>query len=217
MFQKIARNIISNVHEKDLVYYSKSLYGIELSKQILVWVNENINELEEYSTDEILDVFFDLYMLLFPDVNRIQADDLREMLELWLLGRPYIDICDKFENKYTIGQVEKACGKIFSYQFCFFIGNVIDAIGERAEELVDRIMIMQKEVKYGVPSTFQMLVCDNIFDDRIIAEVLEDAIGGASFTAKQFKQYMKSKQEEVLEILEEYPAYFIHRFYVYLK
>lgn len=217
LFERIAQNIIARVGKEDMVYFSKSLYGIEISKYTLAWVNQKINELEEYSSDELLTAIFEFYIMLFPDENSIPKNDLQLMLNQWLLGKPYINIYNYFDKGYTMSQVEKTCSKTFSYHFCFFIGNIVDAIGDRAEELVERIMTLQKQVKFGVPSLFQMFVCENVFDDRVIAGVLEDTVDSHILTIKQFKQWVDINQDEVFEILEEYPEYFSYRFRMYIK
>jgi len=217
IFQLIAQKITSDVSPQKAAYFAKSLYGIDISGQVLNWVDDNIENLADYSTDQRLVAIANLFMQLFPDRVKVNTDVLLAVTRLWVAGRPYVDIFNNLQENLSIGQIEKLCSNTISYHLCFLIGNILDAIEDRAEELTEQLALLQKMIKYGVPSHFQILICENIFDDRIVAKHLEMLIGRALLTDKELKNYMTSKRKEVLQMLKSYPDYFTYKFRIYIS
>ena len=217
IFSLIAKKIMSDVKPEKSVYYAKSLYGIDISKQVLSWVDSNIENLIVCSTDQLLIAVANLFKQLFPDRTTLDIDELIDILRLWIKGMPYVAIYNSLQQKFQISQIEKICSSIFSYHLCFLIGNVVDAIGEQSEKLTEHLVLLQKMIKYGVPSHFQICVCENIFDERIIARKLERLVSQKPITDKEFKKYITSKRDEILPILKSYPEYFSYKFRLYVK
>lgn len=217
IFQLIAQKIISDVRPEKLSYFSKSLYGIDISGQVLSWVDENIKNLEAYSQDQLIVAVVNLFIQLFPGVVKVDTEIFLDVLHLWIAGAPYVYICNKLEAKLKISEIEKMCSSTISYHLCFLIGNVLDAIEDRTEGLTERLALLQKTIKYGVPSNFQIFICEKIFDDRIIANELDRLIGRELTTDREFKNYMTTKRSEISEALKPYPAYFSHKFSIYVR
>jgi hypothetical protein len=72
-----------------------------------------------------------------------------------------------------------------------------------------------KQIKYGVPNQFQIHICENIFDDRLIANHLDIVFGQTLVEENNFKEYIISKQQEILKALMDYPEYFTHKLRLY--
>ncbi len=217
IFQLAANKIISHVKPEKTAYFARSLYGIDVSNQVLYWVDSNITTLENCSIDQLIYVIVKLFTQLFPDRINVDDDMLIAVTQLWIAGAPYVDIYNSLQKELPILQIERLCSKTLSYHLCFLIGNIIDAIEDRAEELTELLALQQKMIKYGVPSYFQILVCENMFDDRIIANQLEEMIGQIFITDKEFKNYMVAKRKEILRILADYPDYFGYKFLMYIR
>lgn len=217
IFQLIAKKIVSDVKPEKAAYFARSLYGIDVSSHVLNWVDENIAYLENCSTIQLIDPIAKLFLKLFPDIVKMDIDELLTVSQLWIAGTPYVDIYENIQKRLSISQIEKQCNNILSYHLCFLIGNILDAIGNRAERLTDQLSLVQKMIKYGVSSRFQILVCENIFDDRIIAKQLEVLLGRAYSTDKDFGTFMKTNRNMVLQALKSYPDYFIYKFRMYVK
>ena len=217
IFQLVANKIVSNVKPEKAAYFARSLYGIDVSNQVLDWVDGNIAALEDCSIDQLIDAIAKLFTQLFPDRIKVDIDVLIAVTRLWIAGTLYADIYNNLQEELPISQIEKLCSNTLSYHFCFLMGNIIDAIGDRAEELTEQLALLQKMIKYGVPSHFQILICENIFDDRIIANHLEVLIGRELSTDKELKNYMIIKRREVLQTLKSYPDYFGYKFRMYVK
>jgi hypothetical protein len=217
IFELIAQKIVTDITPENAPYFAKSLYGIDVSSQVLSWVDENVENLKDCSNNQLFEAIARLFFQLFPDKVKVNFDLLITILQQWIAGVPYMNIYNNLHKELPINQIEKLCSNILSYHLCFLFGNILDAIGDRVERLTEQLALMQKMIKYGVPSRFQILVCENIFDDRIIAKQLEGLIGQALSTDKELKNYMKTKQKEVLQTLKSYPNYFSYKFRMYLK
>lgn len=217
IFNLIAQKITSEVNMENTNYFAKSLYGIDISKQILSWIDDNIEMLEDCSLNQLLDAIANFFIELFPDRVKGDGDILIDILRLWIDGSPYIEIYKKFENEKNITQIEKLCSEVISYHLSFLIGNIFDAIGDRSDNLKDKLRLLQKMIKYGVTSRFQILVCENIFDDRVIAKEIDKLIGREVSTEKEFKDYMVSEEMKVKQIIKPYPEYFRYKFRMYIR
>ena len=211
IFNLIAQKIDSNIAPNNLTYFAKSLYGIDVSSKILDWTNENISALSEYSADQLLNDIIVLFLQLFPDKIKVEFDILMNVLRLWITGEPYASIRDCLNNNLPINKIEKICSNIFSFHICFLIGNILDAIDDRSGYLTEQLTILQKNIKYGVSSAFQIFICENIFDDRIIAKQLDDKFGQTLAPDETFQDCIVANRQEILSILKDYPEYFSHK------
>jgi len=219
IFDLVAKKIIDEIKPENTVYFAKSLYGIETSEKILLWVEQNFDIIKEDSTEDILNKIIKLFIDLFKDIIDIPIDTLIFITKMWINGLTYIDIYNEIdkEKEVELNQIEKICGNIISYHFSFLIGNIIDAISNRSEELYNKLILLQKKIKHGVPTKFQIFICENLFDDKIIANQLDMAFGQIIIGDGEFKEYIISKQQEILEILDDYPEYFSHKLKLYVK
>lgn len=217
IFCLIAQRIISDVKPERKSYYAKSLYGINVSNRILSWVDEKIVEIENASIDHLLIVIVNLFAELFSDQLTTNANELIKVARLWISGKTYVGIYDAFKRNLRINQIEQLCSSTLSYNLCFLIGNILDAIGGRSEELSERLALLQKMIKYGVSSHFQILICEKFIDDRILAKQFDDALGQATINEKGLKNYMAANHQAASEILQRYPDYFNYKFNLFIR
>jgi hypothetical protein len=217
IFNLIAQKIVSNVDLEKIIYFAKSLYGLDVSSQVLRWVNNNIEYLEKYSTNQLLDEIVSLFVELFPDKAKVGSDSLIDVLQLWIAGMSYANIYNSIREKLTINQIEKTCSSTLSFHFCFLIGNILDAIGDRSKDLTEQLAILQKSIKYGVSSRFQIFICENIFDDRIIAKQLDEMFGQGTVPDKSYRDYIVVNLHDILRALENCPEYFSYKLRGYTR
>lgn len=217
LFRKVAQRVLSEIDSEKVAYFARSLYGIETSRRILSWIDENIGWLEDSTLSQAVNAIAKFFFELFPDRVNINFDVFLAILQYWMEGVPYVAISSNIREQLSMNQIEKLCSSTFSYHLCFLIGNILDAIGDRSEELVEMLSFAQKRIKYGVPSFLQILICENLFDDRIIAQQLE-AINGVEISSEnELKEHMIADQKKVLHLLESYPDYFRYKFLLYIK
>lgn len=218
MFQVIAEKICDEIQINNIPYFAKSLYGINVSRHILQWTDENISMLSDCSSDEILLAICELFISLFPEQMDVHKKDFIAILNKWNAGKLYIDIYDELSQSVPLNQIEKICAKTISYNLSFLIGNIIDAIGERDDKLIDSLTLLQKQVKYGVSTRFRVLVCENIFDERYLSYIIENTINSTAnvINEKQLKRTMQANSKDILTLLKDFPEYFSHRFKEYI-
>jgi hypothetical protein len=217
IFQQIAQKIITFISPEKATYFAKSLYGIDISNQILCWVDKNVDYFKEISEEELTEYIAKFFIELFPELVKVEIEIFLSILELWIMGKSYIDIYDNLNTELSISKIEKLCSNTISYHLCFLIGNILAAIDEQEEELIECITLLQKKIKYGVPDLDQILICENLFDDRILSEQISSIISQYISTEKNLKRYLLMQQEQITQILKVYPDYFTFRFHMYIK
>lgn len=113
-----------------------------------------------------------------------------------------------------IADLEDICSKSISYELSFFVGNVMDIIEINDEDLVNplpNLLLLQRRLKYGVKTETAVSVCEKIFNDRFLANLLADEIGHDSIEANSIVGVIKSHKDDILDILSAYPTYFSER------
>lgn len=211
-FQLVAQNIVSKVDSNNAAYYAKSLYGIDLSTKVFAWVNDNISILGSSSLYQLLEAIVKLFVELFQDNMSINYDPLIDISIQWISGESYVNIYNNIQQKLTMSQIERLCSSTLSYHLCFLIGNILDAVGGRVEIMTEQLTILQKLVRYGVSTKFEVYVCENLFDDRLIARKLNELYEQTEVTEKSFRELIIEKKRSILSILNDYPEFFLHKF-----
>lgn len=207
---KILFTIVNDIYinRKDIRQYSTAMLPMDIAKNVKNWIEEyNINE-ETFLENQLLEIIIDLYNEIY------EADDISANLcHDWVHGMSYIEMSQRYEK--TLQEIEKICGHYFSYKLNFLIGNIIDFVNSESTN-IGRLMILQKKIKYGIDSQTSLSICEVIFNDRYLASLLSNELGNKIIKEDQIIKYIKSKRDEVKEVLSDYPTYFEKRI-KYLK
>lgn len=219
IFLRIADRIRSTVEERSAGYFAKSLYGLQISQQILQWTQENAELLEDSLFESPLDPLIELFLRLFSEKSSIEENTFKAILQGWIAGKLYIEIYQDLKCDIPVADIERLCASTISYDFSFFIGNIVDAAGMSQELAASALTFLQKQVKYGVPSYFQVLICENIFDDRYLAKLLEKACDcpDGLTSVGELKQLMQKRKGEIFDLLDSFPKYFAYRFKIFIE
>lgn len=124
--------------------------------------------------------------------------------------------CD-LDNEIKIPKIESICSKIISYNFNFFIGSVIDLIGNEGDEELGKdnqtvLYVLQKKVKYGVDTQTAISICEEIFQDRYLAKEIASIIGNGTINNTSILREMRIHKERIEKLLTDYPEYFVTQF-----
>lgn len=219
IFAQVGEKIKQNISTSSAAYFARSLYGIEMSELILRWIDKNLEELEGYSADQLQAIIADLFVQLFPEKIGMPRETFFVILREWISGKLYVDIYKVLHDSIPMAQIERACSNTISYDLSFLVGNVIDGIGDRSEKASRTLSFLQKQIKYGVANQFQILICENIFDDRYLAGIIEEMFGQPEIplSEKGLKKQMRKNKEVVLNLLKDYPDFFKYRFNNFIK
>ena len=217
IFLKIEENIKKYPVEQ-IRRYSNAMSGIERSFLIEQWIaDEGITE-KTYSEEELLELIMGFYLQL----NAIPKyeDQFPYICQQWIEGRTPSDISR--ETGIDISEVDSICSKKISYELNFFIGNICDLIivdEENVPQVDPRniLTLLQKKVKYGVPSITAISVCEKIFNDRWIAMEIVKILHNENIGTDKIVRILKGNKGTVLNVLNEYPEYFKDRMEFLLK
>lgn len=190
--------------------YAKTMIGIDLSLQIEKWITENRFTQQNYSNEQILDML----MSFFLETHTLKkgAEFFADICKMWLDGCPFIEMSEG--TSLPIAAIEDICSKSVSYELSFFVGNIIDVIEISDEDIVNplpSLLLLQRKIKYGVKTETAVSVCEKIFNDRFLANLLAEEIDHDAITANKIVGVVKSHKDDILEILSAYPTYFSER------
>ena len=94
------------------------------------------------------------------------------------------------------------------------MGSIIDIIAISDEDIVNplpNLLCLQRRLKYGVKTETAVSICEKIFNDRFLANLLADEIGHDAIETNSIVGVMKSHKDDILDILSAYPTYFPER------
>lgn len=139
------------------------------------------------------------------------------MVNFWIAGKSFWEMNCDLDNEIKIPKIESICSKIISYNFNFFIGSVIDLIGNEGDEELGKdnqtvLYVLQKKVKYGVDTQTAISICEEIFQDRYLAKEIASIIGNGTINNTSILREMRIHKERIEKLLTDYPEYFVTQF-----
>lgn len=188
--------------------YSKSMLGIDDALIIEAWLAETQFMEQQLSDSEI----FEMLLSFFIDTHKIGKTEeyFPDICRMWLDGYSFIAM--KKATGLLISDIESLCSKLISYEFSFFIGNIIDVIDTDDDEnralLVSKLLLLQRKLKYGVCSETAISICEKVFNDRLLANSIAEQIGAESIDTNHIIDALKMCKEKILGFLSVYPTYF---------
>lgn len=188
--------------------YSKSMLGIDDALIIEAWLAETQFMEQQLSDSEI----FEMLLSFFIDTHKIGKTEeyFPDICRMWLDGYSFIAM--QKATGLLIPDIESLCSKLISYEFSFFIGNIIDVIDDDDDEnralLVSKLLLLQRKLKYGACSETAISICEKVFNDRLLANSIAEQIGAESIDTNHIIDALKMCKEKILGFLSVYPTYF---------
>ena len=201
---------ISEFNHSQLKNYARTMIGIDLSLQIEKWITENHLTQQNYSNEQLVKMLISFF--LETHTLKKEIDCFEDICQMWLDGCSFVEMYDR--TSIPIPDLEEICSKSISYELSFFVGSIIDIIEISDEDIVNplpNLLLIQRRLKYGVKTETAVSVCEKIFNDRFLANLLADEIGHDAIEANSIVGVMKSHKEDILGILSAYPTYFSER------
>lgn len=201
---------ISEFDHLQLKNYARTMIGVDLSLQIEKWIVENHLTQQNYSSEQLVKMFISFFLETYP-IKKC-ADFFPDICQMWLDGCSFVEM-----HKCTslpIANLEDICSKSISYELSFFVGSIIDIIEISDEDLVNPVSnlhLLQRKLKYGVKTETAASICEKIFNDRFLANLLADKIGHDAIEANSIVDVIQSHKDDILDILSAYPTYFSER------
>jgi len=190
--------------------YARTMIGIDSLLQIEKWIAENHLTQQNYTDEQLVKMLISF----FQETHTLkkEIDCFADICQMWLEGCSFVEMHER--TSLPIADLEDICSKSISYELSFFVGNVMDIIEINDEDLVNplpNLLLLQRRLKYGVKTETAVSVCEKIFNDRFLANLLADEIGHDSIEANSIVGVIKSHKDDILDILSAYPTYFSER------
>ena len=201
---------ISEFDHSQLKNYARTMIGIDLSLQIEKWIAENHLTQQNYTNEQLVKILISFFLETHTLKKEIGC--FADICQMWLDGCSFVEMHEC--TSLPIADLEDICSKSISYELSFFVGNIIDIIEINDEDIVNplpNLLLLQRRLKYGVKTETAVSVCEKIFNDRFLANLLADEIGHDAIEANSIVGVMKSHKEDILDILSAYPTYFSER------
>lgn len=190
--------------------YSKTMIGIDLAKKIRIWIQEAYIIQKSYTDEQLLDQVLSFFM----ETHTIKKATswFTEICKMWIGGVSFNDMEEQVN--VCIADIEDVCINTLSFDLSFFIGNIIDLIDINDENCVNpipQLLLMQKRVKYGVNDETAASICERVFNDRFISNLISNFIGKESIDSSHIIDVIKLLKDDILTQIAIYPSFFSDR------
>lgn len=214
IFEK-AEEKLAKYPSNQLRIYSYAMSGINESLVIEEWIIEQELLNVQYQEQDLLKKIIDF----FKKGRRVKASDkFYEICRMWIDGRAPFEISQILE--INVNDVDDICNKTISYDLNFFIGNINDLITIDEETAVNpcsTLSVLQKKVKYGVPSVTAVSICEKVFNDRILSLKIAGILGSTEIENDRIIHTIDRMKNDILTLLQYYPQFFTNRLKFVLK
>ncbi len=233
LFKMLATSISQNIDNPERrKVYGRTLYGIRDAQEVDDWVQANIGQLSSANTDdEILDVVWPVLpkYVLNSVFNKCDKPALlQDIAREWIQGKPFHELHGTLREgkakliwgtrrrKFKIDHIVEICEGGLAYDGALLIGALCEFVElveqEETDELVSRLQLFQKQLKYGLPTEATIVLYELGFSDRVVALDLASSLGLTAKQRKDIIKELKGNKDKALLVIEQYPSYFLERF-----
>jgi hypothetical protein len=231
LFRAIADNVSQKVIDPERrKTYGKTLYGLSTSQEIEAWVRSNVTELLACVTPaEILEVLWPLLAIhiqnpTFRKCNKPAA--LKDLALAWISGLPFNQILQVLAQQdarliwgkkfryFTIEHIVEMCESGLAYDGSLLVGAVIELAAYTGIDpvggIATKLQIFQKMLKYGLSTSTAIAIYEVGFSDRVLVADLSSSLNLVVEQRRDVVRAVREQRENVIAILQKYPAYFTH-------
>lgn len=161
----------------------------------------------------LVDIFLEFDLCGYCKFTREQ---LYSALSVWLSGGNIEEIravikmasCKQRKVMPTVQSVEQLVSNVFQFRLAYFVSRLIDlgsTFGLLDRESVPQLEILQRRIRYGVSTLREVVFCENVLDDRLVARGIVDIIGSGDLGSMYSDvQLCKSK---IFDFAEQLPHF----------
>ncbi|MDD2991422.1 MAG: helicase-related protein [Zoogloea sp.] len=232
VFERVARRIEKIVPDAGTqARYGRTLLGVDAALAIDHWVDANLASLRFVDSADVL--FEELWPLLteLSAEKRLKdtepADALLNLARGWLAGKPFkqlltdLDAVEagypfrKGRQRFAIDSVVDLCEQTFGFQFALVLSAVRSAFEaaslteEEAAEFAGYTDLLQKRLKYGLPSQDAISYFEAGFSERVVAQkVAGKVFRGEANSLSEARALVRQYADEVGAMVKTFPSYF---------
>ena len=211
--------------------FGKTLYGVNDAIEIEAWTQENVDKLLAARNRE------ELFNIAWPLITKYinnrtfkvfnKKDVLEDIVKKWILGAQYYELFQIADNnncrlgrgnqprKVKIEHVVDICEGGIAYDSTLVVSALCEFLEmldlEGVNDLITRLQLFQKCLKYGLPSETTILIYELGFSDRVISQDLVTSIGLKAAHKKELLTALKQNEDVAISVIEKYPSYFQER------
>lgn len=229
LFKLLAQNITKNVpSESKRRAFGKTLYGVQTSIEIEAWISKNISLIAKCKEqDELLSVVWPIIAKNIKNSTFKKCDKpdvLKKLALAWLKGQPYHNLFKLIKNadamlisgsqlrQFNLDQIIDICDNALSYDGTLLLGAIVELIEtihpEVDKDTINNLKELQKSLKYGLPSSLEIMLFELGFADRVVSQDIRSVIDESIFLKKALIEEIKKKKDYIHKLLKKYPSYF---------
>ena len=232
LFQLLAGNISANITDPSRRrIYGRTLYGVQDAQAIEGWVHSNADSLLSIVDEtEALDLAWPLLTRhinggVFTKFDKPEV--LKEIVHGWISGKPFSDLLKIIRKRkakmiwgtrrreFKIDHVVDVCEGTLAYDGALVVGAVCEFIEtldqDGTGELINRLQLFQKRLKYGLPTETTIALYELGFSDRVISQDLAASLNLAATQKNDLVKALKQDRDGANAVMEKYPRYFQER------
>jgi len=232
LFKLLAENISRRISDSGRrKIYGRTLYGARDAQEIDEWVQANIGRLSAANT--INEIMYIVWPIMAKHIHNgvfNKCDNpavLQDIAIEWIQGNSFSELLDTLRKKeakliwgtkrreFNVDHVIEICEGGLAYDGALIIGALCEFVElveqEETSELISRLQLFQKQLKYGLPNDTAIILYELGFSDRVIAQELS-ALWDNQRRIK-VKRFLRSKNSEIISLLNNYPHYYLSEIY----
>lgn len=206
---------------------SRTLLSVGVLEKIYAWCLENVENIvvaAQESESLLLSAIWPLLDKIGDEelfARSINRGRMRLIAQLWISGASYHHIEEAIHRekiakqhgqqsrRFSTDDVVELCDNCFGYEFSLYFTALVTYFEAANEELVvERLKLLQSELKYGLPDRLTIAIHEAGFTDRMLAQDLKPICAGIPATKGEVLEYARNSQQQFEAVLAEYPSYF---------
>ncbi len=224
LFEAVAEDLEERVAEPEVrSVMSRTLLGTGDSVYIRDWVEARVDEISACESQEQL---LSLIWPVFQDRSSSQLFELAKpvgilysLVEKWIEGESYSDLIThgatahrswgKQTRKLTKSAIMKFIENSVSYEFVLLLGavRIFSERGGVHSTVLEKIDVLQKRIKYGVPSQLASSIYEAGYSDRVVAQALEKLLREKGYLEPTFNRGTVNSAN-IREAMAPFPSFF---------
>ncbi len=232
LFQLLAQNISASITDPARrKIYGRTLYGVQDAQAIERWVQSNaVNLISIVDETEALDL---AWPLLTQHINGgvftkfDKPEVLKEIAHGWICGKSFSDLLKIIykhkakmiwgtrRREFKIDHVVDVCEGTLAYDGALLVSALcefVEALDQKGTgDLISRLQLFQKRLKYGLPTETTITLYELGFSDRVISQDLANSLKFSVTQKNEVIRMLKQNREAAIAVIEKYPTYFKER------
>lgn len=199
----------------------RALLGVEAARQITDFLKES-REAILGSSDmrELFDVLWPVVIKFNGNtiVRQLgKTEEIKLVAEKWIDGAPFYEMLEVMtgsdlriggnNRRPKVEDMVDLCENGFGFDASHIVGAAADLWSDDAESISDKISLLVKALRYGLPDKSSILVYEAGFADRMVAMDISALMPGISSRA-DVRALLTRDKKGALEILRRYPSYY---------